>query len=162
MQSRPYTRFAYAISVIPEGQGGGRTLSGIPLNEACQICRDDLLVRNPLKIFAVQEMWSSSFGWTRENIWKTLDISEKVERQGFTYFVEDVNWHPRKHRQICLLVAFYRYPVLVSRFGGPDAFCATRLVGHWCSFLSFFIFVTAISRTEVLFCRLSRFTCPPV
>ena len=68
MQHWPYKRFAYVISVIPEGQGGGRSPSGIVLNEACQTCRDDLLVRNSLRTLAVQEMRIRSFGWTREKI----------------------------------------------------------------------------------------------
>ena len=68
MQYWPYRRFAYAISVIPEGQGGGCSFIGITLNDACQICRADLLVRNPLRTFAVQEMRIRSLGWTRENI----------------------------------------------------------------------------------------------
>ena len=68
MQYRPYKRFAYPISVISEGQAGSCSFFGIVLNEACQTCRDDLPVRNLLKIFAVQEMRNRSLGWTRENI----------------------------------------------------------------------------------------------
>ena len=75
MQYLPYTRFAYAISVIPEGQEGGRSLPWTVSNEACQTCRDDLLVRNPLKILAVQETCRRSFGWTRENIWECVRIN---------------------------------------------------------------------------------------
>ena len=81
MQYLPYTRFAYAISVIPEGQGGGRSLPWTVLNEACQTCRDDLLVRNPLKILAVQETCSRSFGWTRENILECVHTNRDIEWQ---------------------------------------------------------------------------------
>ena len=81
IQYRPYTRFAYAISVIPDGQGGGRSPSEIPLNEACHTCREDLVVRNLCRIFAVQEMWSKSLGWTREKIWKMFSINESTKRE---------------------------------------------------------------------------------
>ena len=76
MQHWPYKRFAYAISVIPDGHGGGRSLSGTVPNEACQTCRDDLLVRNSLRTFAVQEMRIRSLGWTRENIWGPYRVNE--------------------------------------------------------------------------------------
>ena len=79
MQYRPYTRFAYAISMIPGGQGGNRSVSGIVLNEACQTCRDDLLVRNSLNVFAVHETCSRSFGWTRENIWEPVRVNTNAK-----------------------------------------------------------------------------------
>jgi hypothetical protein len=82
VQYRPYTRPAYAISMIPEGQGGGRSSFGIPSNEAIQTCRDDLLVRNPLRVFFIQEMWNRSLGWTRENIWESLRIKWERETTG--------------------------------------------------------------------------------
>ena len=78
MQHWPYRRFAYAISAIPEGQVGGRSPIGIEVNDACHTCRADLLVRNSLRTFAVQEMRIRSLGWTRENIWERCRINENV------------------------------------------------------------------------------------
>ena len=95
MQYLPYTRFAYAISVIPEGQGGGRSLPWTVSNEACQTCRDDLLVRNPLKILAVQETCRRSFGWTRENIWEYVRVTGTLSLEKLANLEEDVDRHFR-------------------------------------------------------------------
>ena len=151
MQFRPYKRFAYPISVIPEGQGGTSPLSRIFMNEACQTCRDDLLVRNPLRAFAVQEMCNRSLGWTRVNIWGGVHISKKVMEERSTYFVENIDGHFREHPQFDLFAAFPLRFVL----GGPGAFHATRLV--WLK-VRFFVFIAAINRRGVPICSLTRFS----
>lgn len=70
MQILLYKSFAYAISVISEGQGGGLFVSGTFSKAAYQTWRNDLLVRSPLRAFEVQEIINRSPGWARENIWE--------------------------------------------------------------------------------------------
>ena len=160
MQYRPYTRFAYAISVIPEGQGGGRSLPWTVSNEACQTCRDDLLVRNPLKILAVQEACRRSLGWMRENIWECVRVSGDSSFRKLANLEEDVDGHFRQHRQLGLLVTSLLFLFLgtflyfvATRFGGPCAFRTTRFSGL-CSGL--FIFPVDIGGGKFSFREFSR------